>query len=104
MMRRRGRFFCLVGVLIAVVGCGRAPSMGIDKEVFEAVDALYTAVSLHDAAQVQRCATTLEGSHAAGRLPTAAHEALAGIIEETRRGGWESARLDLRDFMQDQRR
>lgn len=84
-------------------GCGGPPSMGPDREVFTAIDALYTAVSLRDPAQLDRCAGTLERLHAEKRCPDAAFIAIEGMIEEARGGQWEDAQSRLRRFMLGQR-
>jgi hypothetical protein len=90
-------------VLLLIAGCGRAPSMGDDREVFHAIDALYSGVSLRDAAQVDRCVKTLDGLKDAGRMPAAAFEAIGRIVQQTRDDQWEPAQSELRKFMLDQR-
>ncbi len=87
-----------------LLGCGRAPSMGPDREVFHTVDALYTGVSLRDLNQVDRCAKNLEALGSAGKLPSPAVDALARIIEVARSGDWERSQSALRKFMLAQRR
>ncbi len=89
--------------LTLAVGCGRSPSMGTDREAFTTVDALFTAVSLKDEAQLDRNAAALGALHASGRLPERAYEALGAIIATAKGGDWESAGADLRGFMLDQR-
>lgn len=89
---------------ILLAGCGRAPSMGLDKETFTTVDALFTAVSLRDEGQLDRNAATLDQLHESGRLPNAAHKALTAIIAEAKAGDWKPAGEELRAFMLDQRR
>ena len=85
-------------------GCGRAPSMGLDKETFVTVDALFSAVCLKDEKQTDRNATALKKLHDEGRLPGDAHEALAAIVVEAKSGDWEDAAEKLREFMLDQTR
>lgn len=92
-----------LALALLLAGCGRAPSMGLDKAVFVEVDALYSAISLNEPAQVERNAARLDQLRAAGRLPEAAHRALARIIAEAKADRWEPARQQLRDFMLDQR-
>jgi hypothetical protein len=100
--RRMSAVSTLVLVLSLFVGCGRAPSMGLDKETFVTVDALFSAVCLKDEKQLDRNAGTLNKLHDDGRLPEAAHKALAAIISEAKSGGWEDAAETLREFMLDQ--
>ena len=87
-----------------VAGCGRPAQMGADPEVFTTVDALYTAVSLREPSQVDRCAAALAGLREAGRLPDSAHGDLDRVISASRDGRWERAQSDLRRFMLGQRR
>ena len=87
----------------AVVGCG-PQQIGADPASFKAVDALYTAVSLRDPEQLERCAKTLQGLQADGKLPAAAATSLEAIAAEARQGKWEAAQDRLGDFMRGQRR
>ena len=86
------------------LGCGGPPQMGPDREVFTMVDALYTAVSLREPNQLDRCSAELTRLLDGGKLPDSAHQALAAIIVEARGGEWESAQSRLRQFMLGQRR
>ena len=103
MFRRVGWRSALLLCSAMIAGCGRAPSIGLDKESFTTVDALYSAVSLKDERQLGQNAATLDRLHEAGRLPNDAHKALAKIIAEAKSGDWASSREHLRDFMLDQR-
>lgn len=87
---------------LTVSGCGTA-QIGPDDESFRAVDALYTAVSLRDAAQVGRCEATLRRLRDAGKLPSAAADSLTAVVAEAKGERWEPARERLRDFMLAQR-
>src|SRR5690349_15681188 len=84
-------------------GCG-PPQIGMDREAFKAVDALYTAVSLRDPALVDRCDKSLDALHDAGKLPDSAHVALESMIRDAKAGGWDGAISRLNDFMLGQRR
>jgi hypothetical protein len=101
-MRRRR--WVATGVLAALVlaGCG-APQLGPDREAFKTVDALYTAVSLRDPAQLERCGSELKKLLDDGKLPEAAYRSLEGILVDAREARWEPARRRLRDFMLAQR-
>lgn len=101
--RARSALVAVVGALL-IAGCGRAPQMGADPEVFTTVDALYTAVSIREPSQVDRCAATLAGLRDAGKLPESAHGDLDRVIAASRAGRWERAQSDLRRFMLGQRR
>jgi hypothetical protein len=84
-------------------GCG-PPQVGADRESFEAVDALYTAVGLRDARLVADSERRLQALRDSGRLPEKAHRALAGIIATARAGEWEPSIDRLNTFMSGQTR
>ena len=91
--------------LIAVLLSLRSPpQMGPDAEVFETVDALYTAVRNRDEARLTQCEARLAGYRAAGKLPKAAADRLDGVIAKARAGDWQPAAERLYDFMLAQRR
>lgn len=91
-----------LAVALVLGGCGQ-PQLGPSPEAFKAVDALYTAVSVRDASQLDRCDTALKRFQSEGTLPDAASGSLSAIIAEARAGSWEPARQRLRDFMLAQR-
>ena len=78
--------------------------MGPDREAFQTVDALYTAVSLRDLPQLERCGKTLKQLQEEGKLPDAAYQSLESIVADAHAQRWEPAREHLRDFMLAQRR
>ena len=80
------------------------PQMGVDPDVFETVDALYTAVRLKDAGRVTACEQRLHAARDAGKLPASAAGHLDGVIGRARDGGWQAAAERLYDFMLAQRR
>ena len=80
------------------------PQMGPHAEVFETVDALYTAVRNRDEARLTQCEMKLAGYRAAGTLPKAAADRLDGVIAKARAGDWQPAAERLYDFMLAQRR
>ncbi|MDB5305873.1 MAG: hypothetical protein JWO38_75 [Gemmataceae bacterium] len=94
----------VVGIVVAVLGLRAPPQMGADEEVFQTVDALFTAVTGRDEQQLGRCEHQLRAYRDAGRLPPGAAEYLDSAIHRARSGRWESAAEQLYDFMKDQRR
>jgi hypothetical protein len=95
--------------VLAVAGAvlayrGTPPQMGTDEDVFNTVDALYTAVRNHDAKRLAECETRLKAYRAAGKLPADAAESLDAVIAKARAGSWEAAAARLYDFMKAQRR
>ena len=96
-----------LGLLLAVgvvLSLRSPPQMGPDAEVFETVDALYTAVRNRDDARLTQCEARLAAYKAAGKLPPAAAASLDGVIAKARRGDWQPAAERLYDFMLAQRR
>ena len=80
------------------------PQMGPDAEVFETVDALYTAVRNRDDARLSQCEKRLADHRVAGKLPKPAADRLAAIVVQARAGDWQPAAERLYDFMLAQRR
>lgn len=99
----RIRLLILSVPLAMTVGCG-PPQIGGDREVFQAVDALYTAVSLRDPALLERCGGRLKELGASGKLPAPASASLESIVAEAESSGWESSQARLARFMEGQRR
>lgn len=80
------------------------PQMGTSEQVFNTVDALYTAVRNEDERRVEECATRLRGYRDSGKLPAAAADRLEAIITTAKAGNWRPAAETLYDFMKGQRR
>jgi hypothetical protein len=110
--RRRAGYVILALVGLAVAAgavalyfhLSRPPQMGAGREVFETVDALYTAVRSRDEKRLEECARRLEGCRRAGKLPADAADHLDRIIRKARSGSWQTAAERLHDFMLAQRR
>jgi hypothetical protein len=94
-----------IGFTVAIVLSMRSPpQMGADEEVFNTVDALYTAVRNQDEKQLAQCEVRLKDYGESGKLPKDSAEHLEAIINQARGGRWESAAKRLYDFMLAQRR
>jgi hypothetical protein len=78
--------------------------MGTSEQVFNTVDALYTAVRNEDEKRLGECEMRLKGYREAGKLPPEAADTLDGIIATARAGKWRSAAESLYEFMKGQRR
>ena len=105
MMRTRREVLAIGASLLASAFAGCGPEqIGIDKDAFRAVDALYTAVSLRDPKLLAQCEGKLTGLRDDGKLPSAAFDDLEAIILEARGGDWVPAQDRLADFMKGQRR
>lgn len=93
------------GIALAVIAYrSPAPQMGADEEVFNTVDALYTAVRNRDEKRLSECETRLKSYRDAGKLPLEAAEKLDSIIAKARGGSWDTAAERLYDFMLAQKR
>ena len=90
--------------VIVVLSLRTEPQMGPDEEVFDTVDALYTAVRNRDEKQLAACEAKLAGYRDVGKLPATAASTLTAIIASARSGGWDSAARRLYDFMAAQKR
>ena len=96
-----------LGLLLAVgvvLGLRSPPQMGPDADVFDTVDALYTALRNRDEVRLTQCAAKLGEYRAAGKLPKPASDRLDGVVAKARAGGWRVATERLYDFMLAQRR
>jgi hypothetical protein len=78
--------------------------MGTSEQVFNTVDALYTAVRNEDEKRLGECEQRLRGYREAGKLPPDAADTLDGIIATAQKGRWRSAAESLYEFMKGQRR
>ncbi len=94
----------LVAILIIYHYWSRPPQMGTSEEVFNTVDALYTAVRNQDDKRMSECEARLKGYREAGKLPENAANALDAIVRKARSGAWETAVVRLYEFMLAQRR
>ena len=83
---------------------GPAPQMGAFPEVFNTVDALFTAIGNRDEKRLSDCESRLREANATGKLPAAAWEYLSDVISTAKAGQWQPAAESLYSFMMDQRR
>lgn len=91
-------------VTLSFSGCGQPSQIGSDEEVFNEVDALYTAVTAKRADLLDQCYARLEELHRQGDLPTDAFDELTAICETARQDEWQSAAETLYEFMRGQRK
>ncbi len=100
-----GLFTGLLVVTLALCpGCGRPPQVVHDEECFQAVDALWTAVTSKRSDLVEQTATELDRLQSEGSLSEAGHESLQRIIEQARATEWQAAAEKLKAFMLGQRK
>lgn len=99
-----------LGVLAVVIGVvvyfatRPPPQLGTSEQVFNTVDALYTAVRNEDEKRLGECEQRLRGYREAGKLPGEAADRLDAIIATARSGSWRAAAESLYEFMKGQRR
>jgi len=108
---QRNKFALVIlgGLLLFVAGrfcwglLQSPPQLTPAPEVFNTVDALFTAVTAQDAKRLADCEQRLKGYQASGKLTSAAWKRLASVIATARQGSWDSAARTLYDFIQGQR-
>jgi hypothetical protein len=98
----------VVAALAAFVGLlwtwWPTPQLGNQPVVFTTVDALYTAVRMHDLNRVSQCAERLRAFSTSGILPSEPAAHLDHIIQRAQEGQWDSATRSLYRFMRAQHR
>jgi hypothetical protein len=84
---------CVVGL----VGCSGQPS---EREVgnARAFEALLTAVSLKNSAELNKDAALIDARHASGDLSDTKYRDLEDIVERARAGDWTAAEKRAYDF------
>jgi hypothetical protein len=100
---RAGVAATILLLVLPLAGCGGPPQIGADRETFQTVDALYTAVGLRDAARVEQTGAKLKSLRDAGKIPERAYRSLELVIAESRERKWEPALDRLTRFMEGQR-
>lgn len=98
--------FCLAlcAVWVWWVWPAPPPQLGSDKQVFDAVDALFTAVRSHDDRLLDGCQQRLHGFERDGKLPADAARYLDDVLATARAGKRRPAAEKLYEFMKAQRR
>jgi hypothetical protein len=102
--------FTVLGMLLLALaarlwyGSRSQPQLAPSDEVFQTVDALFTAVTAHDSQRLSDCQQRLTKHKDRGSLPPAAAQRLDRIISLAQSGDWTAAAHRLYDFMQAQKR
>jgi hypothetical protein len=91
-------------VLLLYIYLARPPQLGNEEEVFQAVDALFTAMTAQDEKLLTQCEQRLRLHRETGKLPPGPAAYLDGLISRARSGNWQSAAHGLYAFMLAQRR
>jgi hypothetical protein len=79
------------------------PQLKADEQVFNTVDALFTALTARDRARLDDCERRLKAYREQGKTSRAAAARLDAIIQQAHDGQWEPAARKLYDFMLAQR-
>lgn len=97
----RGQNFpCAVLLIVLLTGCG--PSAVSSPEAERSVDALYTAVTSRRPELLEQCEQRLKQLLTEEKLTQSAHDELAEIIQQARRGEWQPAAETLDSFIRNQ--
>jgi hypothetical protein len=82
---------------LSLTGCGGEPSLR-EVQNARAFEALLTAVSLKNQAEVERDARIIEERHAQGELSRANYEVFQEVIEKARNREWGAAESRAYEF------
>jgi hypothetical protein len=95
--RRAGGFRRLSTLLaLTLVGCGEPSARELkNRQEFEA---LLTAVSLKNKAQLEKDARRIDDRHASGELSDGSYQDLQAIIKKARGGDWGGAEKQAYEF------
>jgi hypothetical protein len=90
--RTRGSRSCttlLAGLLVTLAGCGEPSARELKNR--QELEALLTAVSLRNKAELEKDARRIDDRHAAGELSDGRYQDLREIIKKARAGEWGAA-------------
>ena len=89
----------LMAMIVTCIGCGSPPQVVDNDECFQAVDALWTAVTSKRSDLLEQTVTELERLRSAGALSEDGHQALSKIVGKARAAEWPEAAKMLKVFM-----
>ncbi len=99
-----GGILGLAAVAVLIWSPWRSPQLNhADEQVFNTVDALFTALTSRDLSRLNECERRLKDYKSKGRISDAAAASLDSIIQKAHAGKWEPAARQLYDFMLGQR-
>jgi hypothetical protein len=95
----------LAAMILALLVWSRLPppQLQADEQVFNTVDALFTALTARDRTRLDECERRLKAYHEQGKTSRAAAARLDAIVKQAHDGKWEPAARKLYDFMLAQR-
>lgn len=95
---------CALMGILALGGCGSPPQVFHEEQTYKTIDALWTALSTKRSDLLEATAADLNRLNAEGKLSPEGLAALSPILEKARRSEWQPAMVDLKAFIQGQRR
>lgn len=95
----------LAVIVLAMIVWSRLPppQLETDEQVFNTVDALFTALTARDLARLEECERRLSEYHTNGKTSDAVAAILDGIVKQAHEGEWEPAAKKLYRFILGQR-
>jgi hypothetical protein len=96
-LTRRVSAFLAAGIVLMLDGCQWEPSQREVRNA-RAFEALLTAVSLKNKAELEKDAKVIDDRHAAGELSDANCAILREVIAKARSGDWRSAESRAYEF------
>ena len=103
-VRRLLPVMTLIVTVMSSTGCGRPAQVVDHDECFQAVDALWTAVTSKRGDLLEQTADELDRLHTAGNLSKDGHRELIEIVKQARAAEWTTSAKKLKAFMLGQRR
>lgn len=98
-----GGLVALLGLSWVIWSSLPPPQLPVDEQVFNTVDALFTALTARDTKRLAECEQRLKTYHEEKKTSDAVAARLDAIIALARDGQWEPAARTLYDFMLGQR-
>ena len=95
--RRRFCAIVMVGISLALFGCGGEPSERELKNA-KAFEALLTAVSLKNEKELEKDAKLIDERHSAGELSEGKYKEIREILEKARAKDWDGAEKRAYEF------
>jgi hypothetical protein len=98
-----GGFLAIIVLALLIWSRLPPPQLQADEQVFNTVDALFTALTARDLARLDDCERRLKAYHEEGKTSRAVATRLDAIVKQAHDGHWEPAARKLYDFMLAQR-
>src|SRR5262249_13868290 len=93
-----GGVLAMIGIALVIWSCLPSPKLQAEENVFNTVDALFTALTCRDRARLDACERRLKDYHDDGRMSDAVARTRESIIQLARDGKWEPAAKELYVF------